>query len=136
MVLQQKGMLFLLIGLVLAVVSGCSTYHPPVRHLAADAALVIPGQTTKKEILSYFGEPDERRQDGSGDEVWIYSQVNKSFWRKMPYVGKRLGTEEYDVMNVSFSGDTVSSCVYRMFGEEEYKRLGTREKSEPHGKEE
>ena len=101
--------------------TGCSG-GTPVRHLSSDAILLIPGQTVKKDVLSYMGEPDERRMKENGEEVWVYSQVRKSLMRKTPYIGERLGHEEYDVVNVSFSGETVTSCVYRLFGEEEFKR--------------
>ena len=108
----------LLLSLLFA---GCSG-GKPVRHLSSDAILLIPGKTVKKEVISYMGEPEERRKKENGEEVWIYYQARKSLMRKTPYVGERLGHEEYDVVNVTFSGETLTSCVYRLFGEEEFKR--------------
>ncbi len=102
------------------VLSGCSLfYREPVRHLVSDAALIVPGQATKSDVLAYLGEPDERRAVENGEEVWIYTDTKKSTLRKTPYIGPKLGTENYDMVNVSFSGETVSSCVYRRFNEEE-----------------
>ena len=103
--------------------TGCSYYYrEPVRHLASDASLLVPGQTTKQEVLSYMGEPDERRQGAAGEEVWIYHQVRKSLLRKTPYLGKKIGQEEYDVMNVTFNGEVLASCVFRLLDEEEFKQ--------------
>ncbi|OGQ95364.1 MAG: hypothetical protein A2521_06895 [Deltaproteobacteria bacterium RIFOXYD12_FULL_57_12] len=123
---KKNGLIvFLLIALSAAVV-GCFR-HEPVRHLASDAGLVVPGKTTRQDVLVFFGEPDERQTLASGEEVWIYSQVRKSLMRKTPMVGNRLGSEEYDVVNISLAGDLVTSCVYRMLDEGEFKRGGKRE---------
>ena len=105
---------------ILALAAGCSS-HRYVRHLASDACLVTPQKTSKKEILSYFGPPDEKQTLSDGGEEWSYFQQNKSLLRKTPYVGKRLGTEDYDVMVLTFHGDTVATCQYRMFNEKEFK---------------
>ena len=114
---KKNGLIvFLLIALSAAVV-GCFR-HEPVRHLASDAG---------QDVLVFFGEPDERQTLASGEEVWIYSQVRKSLMRKTPMVGNRLGSEEYDVVNISLAGDLVTSCVYRMLDEGEFKRGGKRE---------
>ncbi len=127
MYLHRKGLLLLLLFFLVIPVAGCSFHHEPVRHLASDAALIVPGQTTRQEVLAFLGEPDERRQAENGEQVWIYVQVTESFLRKTPYIGKRLGSEEYNVMNISFAGNIVTSCVYRLFNEEEYQPSGKKD---------
>ncbi|MCF6290479.1 MAG: hypothetical protein L3J03_05745 [Desulfobacterales bacterium] len=124
---HRKGLPLLFLFFIAILAGGCSFHHEPVRHLASDAALIVPGQTSKQEVLAYLGEPDERRQAENGEEVWIYVQVTESFLRKAPYIGKRLGSEEYNVMNISFAGNIVTSCVYRLFNEEEYQPNGKKE---------
>jgi hypothetical protein len=84
--------------------------------------LIAPEKTTKEEVLSFLGQPAERQVMENGDEVWIYYQVNKSLLRNTPYVGERIGTENYDVVTVTFMGDRVATCVYRMLSEEEFNK--------------
>lgn len=117
-IIAGPAVLLLLLALVL---SGC-VRHKPVRHLAADACLITPTKTTKKEVLSFLGEPDERHELAGGSEEWLYYQANKSLLRKTPYVGKNLGHEEYDVLHVVFTGDTATSCTYRALNEETFRQ--------------
>jgi hypothetical protein len=102
--------------------SGCF-YHDPVRHLSSDICLITPN-LTKKEVLATLGEPDQK-QKGDQGEVWLYREVNKSFLRKTPYIGDKLGSEKYDVVTITFAGDMVSTCLYRAYNEEEIKKSGT-----------
>jgi len=106
----------LIIGLALG---GCSSGNY-VRHLASDASLVVPLQSTKKDIMSYLGPPDNR-QTGADGERWIYYQRHKSLLRKLPYIGDKMGYEDYDVLIITFQGDLVKSCTFRMFNEKELK---------------
>ena len=112
--------LFLLILLAL---SGCFR-NEPVRHLSSDISLIIPGHTTRKEIISFMGSPAIQEQGLNSTENWIYYQVHKSFMRKAPRVGHRFGYEEYDVVTITFSGDIVRDCQYRLFSEEQFRDLG------------
>lgn len=105
----------------LLVLSGCFR-HESVRHLAGDACLISPEKSTKQEVLSYLGAPDERRMQPDGGEEWIYYQANKSLLRKTPYFGNNLGYEKYDVLNVSFRGNLVRTCSYRLLAEKEFRQ--------------
>ena len=111
------GLLVLLLILFLA---GC--HRQPVRHLSSDACLLLPGNTTKQEVLSYLGTPDQRRMDPQQGEMWVYYEANKSFLRKTPLLGDNLGDEQYDVVVVTFQNDQVRTCVYRSFTEEQFKQ--------------
>lgn len=111
---------FLLIALCMA---GCSS-HTYVRHLASDASLVIPNQSTQKEIKGFMGFPDQTKKMADGTEQWVYFQTNKSTLRKTPYFGDKLGHENYDVVLITFSGETVSQCTYRLLTEKEFQESG------------
>ncbi len=104
------------IGLSLA---ACSS-GDYVRHLASDACLVTPQQSTRKDLLDYLGQPDNRLTGAEG-EKWIYYQRHKSLLRRTPYVGDKLGSEDYDVLIVTLNGNRVKSCIFRMFDEREFK---------------
>lgn len=105
---------------LLALCAGC-TSKEYVRHLASDACLITPQQTTKQQLKSYLGPPDKKTALPGGGEEWRYFQQNKSLLRKTPYVGQKLGEEHYDVMVVVFHGEVVDTCQYRMFTDEEFK---------------
>jgi len=109
--------------LLLLLVAGCA--RPAlVRHLSAEVCLLAPDKTTKQEVLGYMGEPAERQLLAAGNEAWIYHNVQRSLLRKTPYIGEKLGHEEYEVVKVIFMGDVVSTCVYRLLSEEEFKEQG------------
>jgi hypothetical protein len=102
--------------------SGCF-YREPVRHLSSDICMITPN-LTQQEVLASLGPPDQRQQGEQG-EIWTYYQVKKSLLRKTPYVGEKLGSQDYEVATITFIGDTVSTCLYRAFNEEELKKSGT-----------
>lgn len=101
--------------------TGCF-YRDPVRHLSSDICLITPN-LTQQEVLATLGAPDEK-QKGEQGEIWIYREVKKSFLRKTPYIGEKVGSENYDVVTITFAGDTVSTCLYRAYSEEELKKSG------------
>ena len=107
--------------LLALVATGCF-YREPVRHLSSDICLITPN-LTQQEVLSSLGPPDQR-QKGEQGEVWVYYQVKKSLLRKTPYVGEKMGSEDYEVVTITFAGDTVSTCLYRAYSEEELKKSG------------
>ncbi|MBI5558336.1 MAG: hypothetical protein HY885_11930 [Deltaproteobacteria bacterium] len=97
-------------------------FGSPVRHLASDVCLMTQG-TSKDEVLTYMGAPDDQQTDQYG-EMWIYYQVNKSIMRKTPFIGDNLGTEDVDVVTVRFEGEKVITCAYRSLTVEEFKKSG------------
>ncbi len=105
----------------LHLLAGCFS-HGPARHLASDVCLMTQG-TSKDEVLSYMGPPDDQQVDQYG-EMWIYYQVNKSLLRKTPYIGDKLGDEDVDVVTIRFAGDKVTTCAYRSLTPEEFKNSG------------
>jgi len=117
---------FCLFGLLL--LPAC--HGQPVRHLSSDVCLLLPGQMSKKDVIGYLGEPDQRRTGAEGQEVWVYSEAKKSTLRKFPLVGHRLGSENYDVVTVTFAGDRVQACVYRSLDEAEFVRAGLGEQAD------
>ena len=63
-----------LVALLLVALAGCaSTPPPPGVQVAAErlAQSVVPGRTTKAELLAAFGQTRTVRFD-SGYEVWLY----------------------------------------------------------------
>ena len=101
--------------------TGC-LYREPVRHLSSDICLITPN-LTQQEVVSALGPPDQK-QKGEQGEIWTYQEVKKSLLRKTPYLGKTIGSEDYDVVTITFIGDTVATCLYRGYNEKELKKSG------------
>lgn len=116
--LCHKATLLGLLALA-TLIAGCESKEY-VRHLSSEACLITPQQTNKKELQAYLGPPDKKQTLANGNEEWTYFQQNKSLLRKTPYIGKKLGSEEYDVMIVVFRDEVVDACQYRMFTEKEF----------------
>lgn len=112
--------LLLLPGLI-----GCGGQS--VRHLASDASMVTPGTTTKKDVLSYLGHPDAEYEIQDGGILWVYYEARRELLRNTPYIGKNLGKEIYEIVNVTFIGDNVQNVAYRTMREEEFKESGLAE---------
>lgn len=104
-------------------------YRDPVRHLSSDICLITPN-LSKEEVISYLGMPDAKKDAPEG-EVWTYTAVKKSTLRKTPFIGQRMGTEQYDVVTITFNGDRVYTCIYRSFDEEEFKKSGIKVNEPP-----
>lgn len=115
---RKHVQLIIAIG-ILFVLAGC--FRPkPVQHLAADACLITPKLSSRQDVLTYLGEPTETLKQEDGSEEWIYYQANKSILRKTPYIGDKLGSEEYDVLHITFNGDIVATCIYRSLTRKEF----------------
>ena len=106
----------------LLVLSGCF-YRDPVRHLASDICLVTPN-LSQEEVLAMLGPPVLRRVTPEEGETWIYYEAKKSTLRKTPYLGDRMGYENYQVATITFFAGQVRTCVYRALTEEEFQKLG------------
>jgi len=98
--------------------TGCAKKN--VRHLASDVCLINPEVSTKEQVLTYLGQPDEQYEMADGSEVWFYHEVKKSMLNDTPYIGNKLGDKKYETVKVTFAGEIVRTCVYRLLSEEEF----------------
>lgn len=113
------------IGLIFFLIAACATTSTPIRHLSSDVCLVMPEKTTREEVVSFLGEPDRKMTTAENLELWLYLKVNKSFSKKMPLIGDKLGSQDYETVTVTFDGDLVKTCLYRQFDEAEFDRFNT-----------
>jgi len=105
----------LLLALLPMLLAGCSS--TPVRHLASDASLIKPGETTRKDVLLYLGEPNGRRTVGPGVEEFVYYQDIHSSFSGMPVIGSWVGKDGYEMIIITLKGDLVTDCQFRTFSE-------------------
>ena len=111
---MKRSILILLATLLLA---GCSP--KPVRHLASDAALIQPGQTTLTDVHQYLGEPKGIREISPGVKEYVYSEDTISFWGKMPVLGSMVGPSGYEMIILTVQDEVVKSVVFRNFNEKD-----------------
>ncbi len=91
-----------------------------VRHLASDVSLVVPGQTTRQDVMSYLGTPNLQFSLPNKHGKWIYYQKKKSILRKIPLIGNVLGHQKYDVVTIIFENNVTKSSEYRELSEAEF----------------
>lgn len=101
---------FLLVCISLVALAGC--YTTPVRHLSADIALLKVGSSTEEEVLIFLGEPDEKRDAGTGVVKWLYHDKKMSLLEKAPLIGKRIGSPEYQQVAVTLTNNIVTDIAY------------------------
>jgi hypothetical protein len=108
---------FLLFFLVLFFLGGC--YITPVRHLAADIALLQIGKSTREDVTVFLGDPDEQQDMGDGVQKWLYRDKNISLLQKTPLVGSKFGSPEFNQVVVTIRNGVVSSCDYSYSDEDD-----------------
>ncbi len=117
----RKLSLFCLAAFVLA---GC--VNNPVRHLASDAALITPGTSTKSDVLTYLGDPDERQEKAAGPERWLYYEEERSAAQRTFYIGKWFGPKSVSRVIITFDGDTVADIQYNATESGEFEETGSK----------
>ena len=105
--------------LALLLLSGC--YSKQVRHLASDAALIKPGQSSVKDVQKYLGEPNGRRDISPGVSEYVYYEDRPGFFGNMPVLGPMAGPGGYEMIVVTIEKDLVSNCEFRNFNESDRK---------------
>jgi hypothetical protein len=85
---------------------------------------VSPEKTTKEQVLTYLGQPNEQYEMAEGGELWVYYDAKKTVLRKTPYIGDKLGEKKYEMVKITFAGDIVQAVTYRSLTEEEFEEGG------------
>lgn len=98
-------------------ITGC--YSKPVRHLASDAALIKAGESSREDVLTYLGEPDEQEVLAEGVEKWVFREYESSMLKSTPVVGKYFGPPNYGTVTVILKNNIVVKCVYGAYDHEE-----------------
>ncbi len=105
--------------LVFLLLGGC--HSKQVRHLASEAALITPGQTTVKEVQKYLGEPNSRREVSPGVSEYVYYADQPGFFGNTPVLGKMTGPSGYQMIVITVDKEVVTNCEFREFNESDLK---------------
>jgi hypothetical protein len=105
--------------ILLFLLGGC--HSKQVRHLASDAALIKPGQTTMAEVRKYLGEPNGRRDVSAGVAEMGDYEERPGFLGNMPVLGPLAGTDGYEMIVITLQNDLVTECEFRTFNNNDRK---------------
>lgn len=103
--------------LVLFLLGGC--YSKPVRHLASDAALIKPGQSTVADVQKYLGEPDGRREVAPGILEYVYFENRSGFLGGIPVLGRLDGSSGYEMIIITLEQGLVRHSEFRTFSKDD-----------------
>lgn len=109
----------LLFVCMLLLLGGC--YTKQVRHLASDAALIKPGQTTAKDMQRYLGEPNGQRQVSPQVMEYVYYADQPGIFGTAPVLSKLTGPAGYEMIVVTVENELVTACEFRAFNEKDNK---------------
>jgi len=102
-----------LIGTLMLFLASCAGTHR--KYLAVDASLVKQGQS-KAEISDLFGPPNAERTNQTGQEEWYYYDVHRHFWQRIPFLGRYLGREKVECLQIIMESGHVIKAVYYVRG--------------------
>ncbi|WP_424661845.1 MULTISPECIES: hypothetical protein [Dissulfurimicrobium] len=98
-----------MLGLLTVFLSSCT--GPPKTHLVSDASILKVGQS-QTDVLKLFGPPYASQTNAKGQEEWYYYEVNKHFWQRIPLLGKYLGGEKIEALQIIFESRKVIKVQY------------------------
>ncbi|MDD2463520.1 MAG: hypothetical protein PHI97_05940 [Desulfobulbus sp.] len=110
----MRPTLFILLFVAL-LLGGC--HSKQVRHLASDASLIKPGQSTLQDVQRYLGEPNGRREVGPGVSEYVYYEDRPGMFGNMPLVGSMVDPSGYEMIVVTVKNDVVVNCEFRNYSE-------------------
>lgn len=64
-------------------VAGCAAYHHGTDLSSLEKAPIVKGQTTEKELIARFGEPQNQTLRPNGKKMLIWSDANSN----VPFMG-------------------------------------------------
>lgn len=98
--------------------AGCS--NTPTRHLVSDVCMIKTNQTSRQEVLKLMGDPDSKRMLSPDTEEWVYYEEARAMMQDAPLVGGAFDPAGYNMVVITFSGNTVATCRYSGFEDDEF----------------
>lgn len=103
---------WMLAALIALLGAGCS--FKPVRHLASDAALIRPGESTLTDVLQYLGQPDGRRSIAPGVEELFYAEERKGGLATLPGFERVIDPDSHEMVLITLEGNIVTKSEFRL----------------------
>ncbi len=90
---------------------GCADH--PVRHLSSDVSMIKVGQSSRKDVQTYLGEPDSKQTVSGGREEWVYQEELRSNLQNLYVIGGFFSANRFSSIVITFDGDRVVDSQYR-----------------------
>ncbi|RUM88160.1 MAG: hypothetical protein DSZ24_04375 [Thermodesulfatator sp.] len=78
----------------------------------ASKACMVKKQVSAEEVQRYLGPPQEVERLPDGRVVWFYYHLRRDALAAVPFLGKKFGREEIEVLRITFSAGRVVDCIY------------------------
>jgi len=82
--------------------------------------MIKTGQTSRQDVVALMGDPDSKRMVSPETEEWVYYEEDRATLQDAPLVGGAFDSNGYNMVVMTFSGNTVRSCRYRGYDEDEF----------------
>ncbi len=105
------------LAIMLFFLTGC--YNTPVRHIASDVGLLKIGESSRDDVLTYLGSPDQQSVLEDGTEKWLFKEYESSMVKNTPVVGKYFGPKNYGTVLVVLKNDVVVDCIFDAYDHDE-----------------
>lgn len=97
---------------VMVSMGGCAMGNTSIANESAGSLSqkLVPGKTTKAQVLHEFGEPVEKAVV-AGSETWRYRMVDTKFRTYVPFVGLAMGNDGTEMTDVIVTFDRAGRVV-------------------------
>jgi hypothetical protein len=82
--------------------------------------MIKTNQTSRQDVLKLMGDPDSKRMLGPDTEEWVYYEEARATMQDAPLVGGVFDPDGYNMVVITFSGNTVATCRYSGFEDDEF----------------
>ncbi|NIF40123.1 outer membrane protein assembly factor BamE [Burkholderia sp. Tr-862] len=89
--------------LAAALLNGCAVGASPAVADEAAVSTIQAGRTTKKDVLTKFGQPSEQTSDDKGNATWHYQRVENSALAFLPGLNLLGRSEKNSELTVRFN---------------------------------
>jgi len=111
---------FVSLSILFLALSMAACSGTPTRHLVSDVCMIKAGQTSRQEVLTLMGDPDAKRMVAAQTEEWVYYEEDRGVLQDTPLVGGSFDPNGYNMVVVTLTGNTVSSCRYSGYDDDEF----------------
>jgi len=96
----------------LALLTGLMACTPKPGLNLASKACMVKKELSAREVERYLGPPQRVERLPDGRVVWFYYNLQRDTLAAIPFLGKKIGHREIEVLRITFSAGRVVDCIY------------------------
>jgi outer membrane protein assembly factor BamE (lipoprotein component of BamABCDE complex) len=104
----RKVPVVVVLSLCIIALASCA---PRQTYLPIEASLIKKGASAD-EVQQFLGPPEAVVSRDDGGEEWYYFDDKSHFWQKIPFLGKYLGKQRVESIQVILKRNRVVSATY------------------------